>query len=289
MNGALRSGMSGYLFALPYLVLFGGFVALPLVFGLGLSFFDWELISAVPPRFAGLANYGEALRSSHFWNSMGATLRFVVMTVPLVTGAALALALLLDALPARMQSFCRASLFMPSIISVSVAGLLWRWMYNNDFGVLNALLARWDVHVPWITDARWAMKSLVLMTVWWTVGGPMVILLAGLKQIPPQLKEAASVDGATAWQTFVHVTIPQLRPVLLLVVVINTIASFQVFGQPFLVTAGGPELSTRVLVQYVYDMAFGAYRMGFAAAMSWLLFIAIAAISYVQTRLMKES
>lgn len=281
-------GFSAYLYATPYLVLFAGFVALPLAFGLGLSFFDWELISAIPPRFAAFGNYVEALRSPLFWKAMFATLRFTVMTVPLVTLVALALALLLEALPPRAQSFCRASLFLPSIISVSVAGLLWRWLYNGDFGLLNAVLARWDAQVPWITDTRWAMKSLVLMTVWWTVGGPMVILLAGLKQIPPQLREAAAVDGATPAQAFVHVTLPQLRPVLLLVLVLNTIASFQVFGQAFIVTGGGPELSTRVLVNYVYDMAFGAYRMGYAAAMSWLLFLAIAVISWVQTRLMKE-
>jgi multiple sugar transport system permease protein len=169
-----------------------------------------------------------------------------------------------------------------------VAGILWRWFYNSEFGLFNAYLTPLGLKVPWITDARWAMKSIVLMTLWWTVGGPTVALLAGLQNIPAHYHEAAALDGATGGQTFLHVTLPLLRPVLLFVVVLNIIGAFQVFGQTFMITRGGPELSTRSLVQYIYETAFNNYRMGYAAALSWLLFLVIAAFSFAQFRLMRE-
>lgn len=278
----------GYLFLAPYLLLFLGFIILPLVFGFALSFTDWELIAPGAPRFIGLENYVEALTHPHFWKATSATFRFVFWVVPLVTAGALGLALLLNRIPARLESFFRAAYFLPTLISISVAAILWRWFYNNDYGLFNSILANWGIRLPWITDPAWAMKSIVLMTLWWTMGGPMVILLAGLKQIPVQLYEAAAIDGANRWQMFRSVTLPQLRPVLLLVVMLNTIASFQVFGQPFLITNGGPVLSTRPLVHLIYDTAFGGYRMGFSAALSWLLFLFIVPVSYVQYRAMRE-
>jgi multiple sugar transport system permease protein len=281
--------LSGYLFALPYLVLFGAFTILPLVYGLGLSFFRWELISPLPPRFAGLANFKEALTSPYFWKALGATVRFVVLAAPLTLLLALLIALGLQALPRSRQSFYRAAYFVPTLITISVAGLLWRWFYNDEFGLFNAYLATIGVKVPWLTDTSWAMKSIVLMTLWWTVGGPMVILMAGLQHIPVPYYEAASLDGANSWQRLRHITLPLLRPVLLFVGVMDIIGAFQVFGQTFIITRGGPEQTTRVLVQYIYETAFNNYRMGFASAMSWLLFLVIAVFAFLQFRLMRES
>lgn len=289
MNRArLISTAGGYLFLAPYLIIFFAFMLLPLGFGLVLSFLDWELISTAPPRFIGFENYVEAVKREEFWWAVSATFRFVVMTVPAVTVCALGLALLLNALPERLQAMFRAAFFAPTIVSLTVVCILWRWFYNNDFGVFNAYLSHFGYRIPWITEPAYAMKSLVLMTLWWTVGGPMVILLAGLKQIPTQLYEAASIDGASPFQQFRFVTIPQLKQVLVMVFVLNTIASFQVFGQPYLVTLGGPLLSTRPMVQMIYDTAFGGYRMGYAAAMSWMLFLCIALCSFVQFRLSRE-
>jgi multiple sugar transport system permease protein len=171
------------------------------------------------------------------------------------------------------------------MITISVAGILWRWFYHSEFGVFNAILG---TKIPWLNTPGMAMASIVLMTVWWTVGGPAVILLAGLKQIPTAYYEAAAIDGATGWQRFRHITIPLLRPVLLFVLVLNVIGAFQIFGQPFIISRGGPELSTRVLVMYVYETAFNFYRMGYASAMSWLLFLVIVAITLVQFRLLRE-
>jgi multiple sugar transport system permease protein len=142
--------------------------------------------------------------------------------------------------------------------------------------------------VPWLSDPAWAMPSIVLMTLWWTVGGPMVILLAGLKQIPQTYYEAAAIDGATGWRKLIYITLPLLRPVLLFVMVINVIGAFQVFGQTFIITGGGPENATRVLVQYIYETAFNHYRLGYGAAMSWLLFLVIAAFSILQFKVMRD-
>lgn len=279
---------SGYLFLAPYLALFAAFLLAPLVYGFVLSFFEWELISPAPPRFIGLGNYAEAFGSHYFWSALGATFRFVVMSVPLTVAVALAVAVGLHAAPVRRQGLYRAAYFLPVILSISVVGILWRWFYNPEFGLFNAWLAPLGMKLPWVSDSDWAMKSIVLMTLWWTVGGPVVVLLAGLHQIPAQYYEAAAIDGATRWQRFRHVTLPLLRPVLLFVVVMNVIGAFQIFGQTYIVTRGGPELSTRVLVQYIYETAFNNYRMGYGSAMSWLLFVAIAIFTALQFRLMRE-
>lgn len=279
---------SGYLFLLPYLTLFALFLVVPLTYGLGISLFRWELLSRVPPAFVGLENFREALATDNFWKALGATLRFVAMATPLTVGLALLIAVGLNSVGPSRQALYRAAFFVPTMVTISVAGILWRWFYNGEFGVLNALLAPFHLKAPWLTDVNWAMPSIVLMTLWWTVGGPMVILLAGLQNIGPQYLEAAALDGASSWQRFRHVVLPLLRPILFFVIIMNVIGSFQVFGQTFMITRGGPELNTRSLVQFIYETAFNNYRMGFAAAMSWLLFALIVLFSAVQTRMMRE-
>jgi multiple sugar transport system permease protein len=235
-----------------------------------------------------LNNFIEAYSDDRFWKALWATLRFVLLSVPATLVLAMLLALGLDAASPKRMGFYRLAIFLPTMVTITVASLVWRWFLNSEFGVFNAILSHVGLHFPWITDTHWAMPSLVLMTVWWTVGAPALILLAGLRQIPPAYHEAASLDGATGIKCFFLVTLPLLRPVLLFVLVTYTIGAFQVFGQSFLITAGGPEMSTRVLVQYIYETAFNSYRMGYGAAMSWLLFLLIAATSALLFRTMKE-
>jgi multiple sugar transport system permease protein len=287
-TGRRAHPLTGYLFALPFLVLFSGFVVLPLLYGLGLSLFHWDMLSAAPPRFAGAANYQEALEDSYFWRALASTGRYVGMAVPLTILLALAIAVGVQGVPSRWQGFYRAAYYLPTVITITVAGLLWRWFYNAEFGLFNAYLGRVGVKVPWLTEPDWAMFSLVLMTLWWTAGGPMVALLAGLQNIPISYYEAGALDGATGWRRFRHITLPLLRPVLLFVVVMNVIGAFQVFGQVYIITRGGPELSTRTMVQYIYETAFNNYRMGYAASLSWLLFGVIALFSLLQFRMMRE-
>ncbi len=285
-NGLRR--YAGYLFVLPYLLLFGGFLVLPLFYGLQLSFFRWELLSPAPPQFIALGNYREATGDPYFWRAVGTTLRFVVFSVPLTVIIALGVAVGINSIPRRRQAFYRAAFFLPTMLTISVAAILWRWFYNTEFGIFNAYLSKIGVSIPWLTDANWAMVSIILMTLWWTIGGPMVILLAGLQNLPDHYYEAARIDGANARQQFWFVTLPLLRPVLLFTVVLNIIGAFQVFGQTFMITRGGPEFATRSLVHYIYETAFNNYRMGYAAAMSWLLFLIIGVFSIAQFRLMRE-
>jgi len=288
MNKKLSQRFLGYVFLAPYITLFAAFLLLPLCYGLLLSFFRWEMISPAGPEFIAFGNYFEALTSEYFWKAIWATFRFVIMTVPAVVGLALLVACGINALPIKKQSFYRAVYFVPTLLTISVAGILWCWFYNREFGLFNAFLSNFGVRLPWVTEQAFAMKSIVLMTVWWTMGGSMIILLAGLAGIPVQYYEAASLDGANMWQRFRHITLPTLKPVLLFVIVMSIIASFQVFGQTYIITNGGPELSTRVAVHYIYDTAFGEYRMGYAGAMSWLLFLIIAVFSVSQFWLMRD-
>ena len=283
------SRLSGYIFLLPYIILFCAFLIVPLVYGLGLSLFRWEMLSSAPAEFIGIGNFMEALKDKYFWMSFWASFRFTFMAVPISITLALAVAVGINSIPEKKQSFFRASYFLPTLISISVAGILWRWFFNTEFGLFNAYLQKMGFEpVPWLTDMSWAMKSIVFMTIWWTIGGAMIILLAGLQSIPGHYYEAASIDGATKWQQFLLITIPLLKPVLLFVIVLSTIGAFQVFGQTFIITRGGPELSTRVLVQYIYETAFTKYRMGYGASMSWLLFVVIAIFSMVQFKFLRQ-
>jgi ABC-type sugar transport system permease subunit len=278
----------GYLFVLPYLVLFAVFVLMPVVFGLVLSFMNWEMSSTVPPTFAGASNYTHAMTDPYFWKAMRATLFFVVLSVPLTVVVALLLGLAMAAVN-RRRAFYRGAILLPMMINISVAGILWRWLFNSDFGVLNVYLSQLTgLKIPWLSSPMWAMPSIAIMTLWWTVGGPSILLLAGLQQIPQQYYEAGEIDGAVGFRRFWHITLPLVRPVLLFVIVMNIIGGFQVFGQTFMITHGGPELSTRVLMQYVYETSFNNYHMGYGAAMSWLLFVLIALVSYAQYRTMRE-
>lgn len=288
MSARATQRWGAYGFLVPYLVLFAGFLLLPLIFGFCLGFYRWEMLSPAPPQFAGLANYKEAIKDEYFWRALQATFWFVILDVPSTVVLALLLALGVNALPDRRQSIYRAAFVLPTMMSVSVVGILWRWFYSNDFGLFNSWLARVGITVPWISDPRWAMPSIVLMTLWWTSGGSMLILLAGLQQIPPHYYEAAQIDGANRWVQFWHITLPLLRPVLLFVIITGVIGAFQVFGQTFMVTQGGPELSTRVMVQYIYETAFNHYRMGYGAAMSWLLFVVILLFGMLQFWLARE-
>lgn len=272
----------------PYLVLFIVFLIGPMLFGLILSFMRYDMASVQPAEFIGLGNFREALSDDYFWQALGATFRFVILAVPITIPLAVLLAVAVDSTPDRRQSVYRVGIFAPTVITISVVGLMWRWFYVTDVGLFNSLLRPLGIQVEFLGTPWNAMMSIVLMTVWWTVGGPVLILLAGLKQIPRQYYEAAEIDGATGWRAFWTITLPLLRPALLFVVVMNIIGAFQVFGQPFIVTGGGPLNSTRVAMQYIYETAFRNYRLGYGAAMSWLLFVVIAGFAIMQFRLMRE-
>jgi ABC-type sugar transport system permease subunit len=289
---------ANYLFLVPYGVSFLTFIILPFVVALVLAFCQFDLTSRDSMRYIGLNNFREAVNDRFFWRATSVTFRYVAMIIPAQLVLSMLLALGMHAMT-RGRNTVRALLFLPGMFSIAVTGILWQWFYNGEFGLFNYLLNKLGSlvpwfgisSVPWLSSPRMALPSVVIMSLWWTLGGSSVIILTGLQQIPAQLFEAAAIDGASRWQTFWKVTLPMLKPVLLFMVVMNTIGAFQMFAQAMILTGGtsGPEMSTRGVVQLIYDTAFANYRLGYGAAISWLLFIMIAGFSLIQYGLLRRA
>lgn len=286
-----RGGTSwlDYLFLAPYATSFSVFVILPFLVAMCLAFVDLDLTSQRPPEFVGFGNFIEAYQDTYFWMALWVTAQFVVMAVPGTVVLATALAVGMHSMSTKFgRNTVRMLLFLPGMLNVAVAAILWQWFFNSEFGLFNYYIESWGFDpVGWISSRTLAMPSVVVMTLWWTVGGSAILLLASLQQIPEELWEAASLDGAGPWQRFRLISLPLIRPVLLFVTIMCTIGSFQVFGQTYLMTRGGPELATRSVVQYIYETAFNNYRLGYGAALSWILFVIIAMFSIVQAWLIR--
>jgi multiple sugar transport system permease protein len=273
-----------YLFVAPYLVLFTVFVLVPAGFGVWISLHDWDFMFADQP-FVGLRNYERlfdpsSVTGAYFWQSMAATAKFTLYSVPPLLIIPLLVALLLHQ-RFRGRTVFRAIFFAPYILGVAVVGILWRFLADPNIGLINYLLAQvgLDRTIPWTTGLPWGWILLVLMTVWWTLGFNTVIYLAGLQEIPAELYEAAAIDGAGRWQQFRHVTLPGLRQVLFFVGIITVLASANMFGQSYLVTQGAPGNQTRTAIMYIAEEGLGAFRMGNAAAMSYLLAFSLIVVS----------
>ena len=288
-----RAGrLTPYLFLAPYLILFGLFAILPIVLGSWMSLHRWDFQLDNKP-FVGLDNYrdlidSESLVYDRWWESVRATLIFTVLSVPLLLVLPLGMALLLDRrFPGR--TFFRAVFFGPYVLGVVVISLLWRFLLDTNLGMVNHVLGAIGLpaDTPWLTGLPWAFISMVGVTVWWTAGFNAVIYLAGLQDIPPELHEAAKIDGASAWERFRYVTLPGLRPVLLFVLTTTIIASANVFGQSFLITQGAPGTMTRSVVWYIVDEGIYNNDAGRAAAMSIVFTLLLAAVSAANFRLFR--
>lgn len=283
-----RRTIEGYAFMAPYAISFLTFIVFPVIVAFALAFMQYDLTAPDQIKFIGFQNFTDAYADPYFWSALKATLGFAALMIPSLLATALALAIGMNAMP-KGRGIIRTLLFLPGMLNVAVAAILWQWFYNGEFGLFNFILKGQHIApAPWLSDKAFAMPSIVVMSLWWSVGGTSVVLLAALQQIPHAIVEAALLDGAEWPQMFSKITLPLLRPVLLFVTVTNTIGAFQVFGQPFLLTRGGPELTTRGMVQYIYETAFNNYRLGYGAAMSWLLFLAIAAFALIQYRFLRK-
>jgi len=220
-----------------------------------------------------------------FWSSFGNTLEFVVLSTPLIVAVGLAMALALNGRGRSMGLF-RTAFFASYVFSVSVLTLIWGYLLQPQRGILAAFLSSFGVEpIPWLTDPSLAMPAIVMATLWWTVGFNMVLFLAGLQDIDPTLYEAAEIDGAGRLMQFRHITLPGLRRTTLMVIVLQIIASFQIFGQVYIMTRGGPGGSTRVLIQHIYESGFRDFELGYASAMSLFLFVIMFVVSFFQFRL----
>ena len=289
-GGSGRGGVTGqstltpYLFLAPYLVLFGVFVLAPALYGIYISFFNWDYLLPGKP-FVGLENYINLFTpgsstSGPFWQSMEATGKFTLYSVPFLVVIPLLIALVLNQkFPGR--DFFRAMYFAPYVLGVATIGILWRYMLDPNVGIVNYYLEKLGApeNIPWTTATPWVWVSLVGVTVWWTLGLNAIIYLAGLQDINQELYEAAKVDGANRWQRFLNVTIPGLRPVLLFVLTTTILASANVFGQAYVITQGAPGDETRVAIMYIAEEGLRQFRMGSAAAMSYVLALALILIS----------
>jgi multiple sugar transport system permease protein len=222
-----------------------------------------------------------------FWGSFGNTLLFVLLSTPTIVGLALLLAIVLSR-SGRFVGLLRAAFFAPYVLSVAVLTLIWGFLLNPDLGLIARSLELVGLEpISWLTDPSLALPSIVVVTLWWTMGFNLVLFIAGLQDIEPSLYEAASLDGATAWEKFRHITLPGLQRTLVLVTVLQVIASFQIFGQVFILTRGGPANATRVLIQNIYESGFREFRLGYAAAQSIFLFVVMLGVSAVQLRLLQ--
>ena len=266
-----RRNIEGYLFISPWIIGFVVFTAGALLGSFSISLTKWNIVGT--PELVGLANYQKMVEDRFFWQSIKVTL-YYLLNVPLNVVLGLLLALLLNQKVKGLSVF-RTIFFLPSVVSGVAVSLLWMWIFNPRFGIINVLLKKIGIIGPlWLGSEAWAIPALIIMSIW-GVGGGMLIYLGALQGIPTAFYEAATLDGAGAWKKLLHITVPMITPVLLLNLVMGVIVSFQVFTQAYVMTDGGPNYATLFYVMHLYQQAFVWFNMGYASALSWVLFLII--------------
>ncbi|TQK51730.1 carbohydrate ABC transporter membrane protein 1 (CUT1 family) [Streptomyces sp. SLBN-118] len=285
-----RQGLAAWLFALPFLLVFGFFMLVPLVSSFLMSFTDFRATDVQSPlsvSFVGLSQYGDLFGDAQFRKAMLNTALVVVVGIPLTMAIALALAVALNSGITRFRTAYRVGFYTPVVTSIVAVAVVWRFILQPD-GLLNTMLGWVGISGPdWLHSTTWALPSLIGMTAWRNMGTLMVIFLAGLQNVPPELHEAATMDGADAWQRFRRITVPLLRPTLLLGAVLLSVAYLQFFEESFVMTQGGPLDSTLSVSYFTYNQ-FGFGKYGYASAASYVLFTVIAALSMIQFRLLRS-
>ena len=270
----------------PYLVSVTLFFVVPFILAVPVSLTNWSIIGR--PSFVGLDNYIRLFKDSSVLQALWNTVRYVLMQVPSLMVIGLGLALLLNT-RLKGRTLARVVVVMPYVVNVVVMGIIWRWMFDPNFGIINHYLRRLGLSGSWwLADTSTAMLSIVIANWWWSAGFNTVVYLAGLQGIPRELYEAAAVDGATGWVAFRHVTLPCLRPVTFYVLLMDTITSFQLFGEPFVMTQGGPLGTTTTLTYKIYNSAFVELKLGYASAISVLFLAVISALVLLQSRVVKS-
>jgi multiple sugar transport system permease protein len=284
----LRINRAAWWFVAPALVVIAVFFFFPVVaaFLISLTDFDiYALADLANLRFVGLSNYGKLLETPLFWQALGNTLYFVVAGVPLSIAASLGAALLLHSRLARFKPFFRTALFAPVVTTLVAVAVIWRYLLNTRYGLLNYALGGIGIDpIDWLGDPHWAMPAIILFAVWKNFGYNMIIFLAGLQSIPEELYEAARIDGASIWRQFVSVTLPMLSPVVMLVGILTVAGYFQLFAEPYVMTQGGPLQSTVSVLYFMYEEGFKWWNLGSASAVAFVLFLLIFAVTALQLR-----
>jgi multiple sugar transport system permease protein len=276
-------------FVAPALIVLGVFFFLPVFGALLMSLTDFDLYALSDLdnlRFIGLENYWRLLNEPLFWKALGNTVYFVALGVPLSIAASLGAALLVNSKLARFRGFFRTVLFAPVVTTLVAVAVVWRYIFHTRYGFLNYGLGELGVApIDWLGDPLWAMPSIIILAVWKNFGYNMIILLAALQNIPEDLYEAARIDGASWWQTFRHITLPGIAPVLTLVSILTMTGYFQLFAEPYVMTEGGPLQSTLSVLYFMYEEGFKWWNLGRASAVAFLLFVLMFAITALQLRL----
>jgi multiple sugar transport system permease protein len=281
---------SAYAFLAPGLILFSLFTVFALGFAFYLTFREWNILEPEKP-FVGLQNYRDMIGDEDFRQSVINTFYFTGASVPIGMAIGLGVALLLNQ-PLRGRTVLRTLFFLPVVTPFVVAAIVWKWLYNGDFGPINYYLLKAHLisgPLLWLSDRDLAMPAVVLMSVWTSVGFSMVVYLAALQGVPAELYESARIDGAGAWARFRYVTLPMLAPSTLFLMVIGIIGSFQVFTQIYIMTSGGPVNRTSTMVYYIYESAFKFYEMGYASTLAYALFVLLLVFTVIQLRLYRRT
>ena len=282
-----RDLITAVLFLLPSVLVFGVFTHFGLVYNLYISLMSWRFSGGVN-RWVGLENYSKFFSSDAFAVVFRNTAYYSIVTVMAALGLGLVLALLLNR-PLHGRALARTILFAPYVTRLSAAAMLWLWLYEPRFGLINIVLGWAGISGPdWMRSAQWAMPGLILMSVWRAAGYNMVIYLAGLQSIPEEIVEAATIDGASAWQVFWRITLPLLSPTTFFLIVTGIIASFKIFTAVAVMTQGGPLDSTQVFTYYIYQQGFMFFRAGYAAAVSTVFFVLLLFLTLAQLRLQRR-
>lgn len=279
-TAADRRDWHGLLFVLPFLAAYLIIVIYPLLRGIALSFQRVDLFG--PGRFVGFDNYARLFADNSFMQAVLNTFALALMIVPLLTAIALALALALNR-ATRGAAVFRGIFFSSSVLSVTIVTLIWRFVLAPDAGLLGETAQALGAEpIPFLSHPTWSLWALAITTIWWSIGLPMMLFLAGLQQIPGDIYEAAALDRASPWTVFRRVTLPSLRRTLVLVIMLQTAAQLQVFGQAQLLTGGGPGGATRTMVLFIFEGAFGRWELGYASAAAEVLFLMIVLLTLTQ-------
>jgi ABC-type sugar transport system permease subunit len=280
MNKKSRNKEFGYLLLLPYFILYFLFFFIPAIAILPMSLLKWNIIGE--PKFILFKNYFELFKDEMFWKATGNTFYYTIVVTIVLTLLGLLLAILLNQ-KIKGRIIGRTFIVLPFVICSSAAGILWRWIYDRNFGILNSYLKQLGITlIGWLSDVRFAMPSIIIMNSWWSVAFNTIIYLAALQGIPSELTEAAEVDGATKFQSLRYITLPLLRPITLYVVILCAANSFQIFDEAYIMTQGGPIGSTTTLVYKIYSSAFENLRFGYSAAISVVTLVIILLFTITQ-------
>lgn len=278
----LLANLEGYAFAAPWLLGFFVFTLSPFFSSIWYSLNQWDMVTEM--KFIGFYNYTRIFQNDLFWKSVQVTITYVLMSLPAGLALAMILAILVNQQNSLMMFF-RGVFFLPAVTSGVAVSVLWRWLFNPEFGLINYMLGWFGIQGPmWLASEDWALPALTIMSLW-GVGSTMLIYLAGLQSVPQHLYEAAEIDGANLFQRFLRVTLPMMSPTIFYTLIMGMIGAFQVFTQAYVMTRGGPNFATYFYVLHLYEEAFVKFRMGYASAMAWILFVAVLAVTLVQFRI----